>query len=83
MSKRKTHEQYVEEVSTINSNIEVVGRYTEAKTKILHKCKIDGCEWYSTPNNILRGHGCPKCANQLISQKLQKHTTNTLGVLKK
>lgn len=72
MSKKKTHDEYIKEVSIINPNIEVLGEYTDAKTKILHKCKIDGCEWYVTPNNVLRGHGCPECGKKSISQKLQK-----------
>lgn len=65
MSKKKTHEQYVAEVAEINPNIEVVGIYTYAKTKILHRCKIDGYEWYILPNNALKGYGCPKCANTI------------------
>lgn len=57
----KTHEKYVKEVSTINPNIEVIEKYINAKTNILHKCKIDGHEWLSCPTNILRGSGCPVC----------------------
>ena len=64
MTKRKTHDEYVKEVSSINQNIEVVGEYVNAKTKILHKCKIDGYEWYALPNSIIHGHGCPKCAGK-------------------
>lgn len=61
-SKRlKTHEQYVIEVEKINFNIEVIEQYVNSRTPILHKCKIDGCVWYASPNNILKGHGCPKC----------------------
>ena len=62
MARKKTHEKYVTEVTEINPNIEVVGFYTYAKIKILHRCKIDRYEWEATPNNILRGQGCPKCA---------------------
>lgn len=58
----KTHEQYVKEVSEINPNIEVIGEYVDDCTKILHMCKIDGCEWYAKPSNILNGKGCPRCA---------------------
>lgn len=60
--RKKTQKEYVEEVFEINPNIEVVGEYIDANTKILHRCKIDGCEWRVTPNAILRGKGCPKCA---------------------
>ena len=59
--KKKTHNEYVSEVAVINKNIEVVGIYVDARTKILHKCKIDGCNWMAKPDWILRGSGCPKC----------------------
>ena len=65
MAKRKTHEEYVEEVSVVNPNIEVVGIYDGVHTKILHRCLIDGYEWLATPANILKGRGCPKCANHI------------------
>ena len=37
MSKKKTHEEYVEEVKVKNPNIEVLGQYNGAKNKILHR----------------------------------------------
>lgn len=58
---RKTHEQYVKEVFNINPDIEVIERYVSYKTPILHKCKIDGCQWYACPSNVLFGTGCPQC----------------------
>ena len=66
--KTKTHQQYVKEVSEVNPYIEVTGTYINAETKILHRCLIDGCEWYSLPGNILCGHGCP-CCNQSIGER--------------
>ena len=56
-----THEEYVEKVKDVNPNIEVLGKYINSSTKILHRCKIDGYEWYARPYNILNGRGCPKC----------------------
>lgn len=61
IGKRKTHEEYIKEVNIKNPNIEVAGIYVNARTPILHKCKIDNCEWLATPDNILRGRGCPEC----------------------
>lgn len=58
----KTHEQYIKEVQKINPNIIVLGKYINANTPILHKCKSDGYEWMASPANILCGKGCPKCA---------------------
>ena len=62
MSKRKTHEEYVVELSAINPNIEIVEKYVDAKTKILHRCLLDDYKWLVCPNKTLQGKGCPKCA---------------------
>lgn len=71
------HEEYVKRVAEINPNIEVVGIYVSSQTSILHRCKVDGCEWMARPNGILRGSGCPKCneshGEKEISKWLDKH----------
>lgn len=72
MSRRKTHEQYVAEVAVINPNIEVVGKYIDANTKILHRCKIDGYEWMAKPANILTGYGCKQCMKRKLHAKFSK-----------
>lgn len=70
----KIHEDYVLEVKSINPNIVVLGRYVNAKTPILHKCLIDGYEWYAMPTNILGGQGCPECAHKSrIDSKRRTH----------
>ena len=61
----KTHEQFTKEMHEIHPNIEVLGEYSNASTKILCRCKIDGYEWYPTPYNLLSNKGCPKCGNSL------------------
>ena len=66
--RRKSHEKYVEEVASINMDIEVVGEYINAHTPILHRCKIDGHEWMALPMNIIKGVGCPQC-NQSHGEK--------------
>lgn len=65
MPKKKTHEEYIDEIAKINSNIEALGTYINCSTKMLHKCKICGHEWMVTPNHILQKHGCPKCAGNI------------------
>ena len=69
---KKTHKQYIEDVSRINSDIEVLEEYIGSKTKILHKCKICGHEWFVKPNVILRGCGCPICSNIKVHQEQTK-----------
>jgi hypothetical protein len=61
---RKTHEQFVEEARRVNENIEIIGRYVNARDKILTKCKIHNYEFYITPDNLLRGKGCRLCGNE-------------------
>lgn len=74
---KKTQEEYIAQVAEINPNIEVLGDYIDYHTKILHKCKIDNCEWYATPANVLHGTGCPKCGEskgeRIIANWLNKN----------
>lgn len=64
MPKKKTHEEYIKEVAEINPDIEVVDKFITTKIKILHRCKIDGYEWYVLPSKILLGCKCPKCGKR-------------------
>lgn len=74
---RKTHEQYEEDIKIANPNIVAVGMYVDANTPILHRCLIDGNEWYISPSNVLSGYGCPQCneskGERVIRQWLEKH----------
>lgn len=61
-AKRKTNEQFLNELNIINSNIEPLEKYINNHTKIRFKCKKCGHEFPKTPHNVLVGQGCPKCA---------------------
>ena len=62
---KKTHKEFIEELKAKNPNIDILGEYINNKTKIKCKCLIDGHIWEPTPETILRGQGCPKCAGTL------------------
>lgn len=64
----KNHEEYVKELFEKNPNVEVVEKYIDAKTKILHHCLVHGEYWYTTPTIALQGSGCPKCLKEKISK---------------
>lgn len=89
MRNRKTHEEYLEAVSEIHPDIEVIETYINSCTKIKHKCKIDNNVWYSCPSEILRGRGCPKCGRKRIIQAhikthdeyIEKIKNNNLSVI--
>lgn len=69
---KKTTEEYKQELAKINPNIKVLGEYINSSTPILHKCKIDGNEWYASPSNELYGRGCPECKRNTLSQQQRK-----------
>ena len=64
-----------EKCSNINKNISVIGKYKNAHTKILCKCKVCNNEWYAKPHmliNKINPTGCPSCANLIVAQKCSK-----------
>ena len=62
LATRKSHEDFLEEMKHIHKDIVVIGKYVNAKTKILVRCDICGWEWYSSPDNLINNHrGCPNC----------------------
>ena len=67
--RKKTHEEFVKELKQLNPNIVVLGKYDGATTKIKCRCLIDSYEWETTPHNLLKGKGCPKCG---IKSRIQK-----------
>lgn len=69
---KPTHEEFLNKFYEKNkhaNDIEVLGTYINSQTKIKCKCKIDGHIWEATPNHLLKGHGCPKCADKRAAQK--------------
>lgn len=59
--KFKTHEQFLGEVLELGIDVTVLGTYHSAREHILCRCNKCNHEWMITPNNLLRGFGCPKC----------------------
>ena len=61
MGRTKTHEEYVEELKIKNPTVEVIGKYVNAKTRILHRCNVHNVEWLVVPDSIFQGCGCAQC----------------------
>jgi hypothetical protein len=68
---KKEHDEFVEKMSKINPNIEVLSTYVNCKYKIICRCKL-GHEWETIPSSLLRGRGCPQCAREQSSSKNEK-----------
>lgn len=70
MSRRKTHEEYVEQLKTIAPDIEVLDTYKTNKTHLRHRHKTCGHVWQARPDQIIKGTRCPNCShNKVPSQE--------------
>lgn len=63
--KRKSNEEFLSEVKEVNPNIKVLEEYKNDSTKIEVQCIICNHKWKTRPNTLIRGHGCPYCANNI------------------
>lgn len=60
------------EVKNINSNINILDSISNkngGNRIIVCECLIDGHTWNTRWSHIKRGHGCPMCAGQIVSDK--------------
>lgn len=76
MGKRKTNEEFLEELKQINKDIMILEEYKYALEPILCRCKIDGYEWETQPTKLLSGRRCAKCTGAL--KKTQKEFEDEL-----
>ena len=72
----KTHEQFIKELSDINLNIEVLGKYDGAKNNIKVKCLKCGHIWNPIASSLLDGCGCPRCRVSKGEEKIEKYLIN-------
>ncbi len=72
MTKKKTREEYIEELKVKNPDIELVGDYINSKTKTPHRCKKHNVIWDVSPGCALQGSGCRMCLREKIGNALRK-----------
>ncbi len=70
--KKKTHEEYVEELKIKNPNVEVIDKYVNAREKIIHYCLIHDVYWKVSPDCVLRGGGCKLCKKEKLHNSSTK-----------
>jgi hypothetical protein len=61
-SRRLTHEQVQAQISSVQPNVVMAGKYINDSTRVKARCLLDGCEWFATPSHLKRDTGCPECA---------------------
>ena len=62
---QKTHEQFLQDLFVVNSNISVLEIYNGTSNKINFMCP-NGHVFISRPNDVLHGKGCPYCSNKKV-----------------
>jgi glutaredoxin len=67
--KKLTHEEFIERIKNINSNVEILGKYEKIDIKILTRCLVCKHEWNVTPSKLFNKRGCPECAKKVRGKK--------------
>lgn len=83
VGKNKTTEEFINECVAVNGDKYTYENsvYSGALSIIRVNCKIHG-EFITTPHNLLRGEGCPKCANEHRNDKKRKTTEKFIAEAK-
>lgn len=63
-TRRKTTDEYREEIAELNPKVRVLGTYEKCNVKLEHQCVACDHKWMALPINIRRGTNCPKCSSQ-------------------
>ena len=72
----KLKQDFLEKVTPLLEDYELLGDYVNKDTKILFRHKTCGNEFMMTPHNFKAGHGCPKCANIQRAKSIKKARGN-------
>lgn len=79
--KRKTNEEFIDEVKSINENILILSKYSKSHDYVKCRCLIDGYEWETMASCLLKGNGCPKCGIEKVQaprRRNQEHFVEQL-----
>lgn len=69
--RRKSHQEFIDELKRINPVITVLESYVNCSTKINVQCLECNHIWTTVPNSLIQGHGCPVCAKNQKKQLSQ------------
>ncbi|MBR4291066.1 MAG: hypothetical protein IKT52_10595 [Oscillospiraceae bacterium] len=71
--KRKSTDQFIEQLRVKNPGILLLEEYIDCKTPIRCMCICGNDHWYVSPSNLLRGSLCKKCATRKLSESQKIH----------
>lgn len=86
MTKKLTHEEFINKIKIKAPEIQILSTYNKAKEPILVKCNKCGTTFTTTPNNLLsaRNSGCNTCAivdNHNKSRKSQQQFVDEVLII--
>ena len=77
-NKPYTTMEYIEKLSIINPDVEVLGEYVSSHYRIFVRCRKCGKTWSPMAYQLLQGRGCPECGKQLaVSNRRGKTAKKT------
>lgn len=81
--RKKTQEEFVEEMALKNPNVKITGKYNGALTNIDCQCKDCGYMWEAKPEKLVRGTGCPKCFIERRKNKITRTHNEFIDIMSK
>ena len=74
-SRTLAHEAFVGRAAATCPDVEVVGRYAGANTRLAVRCRACGYSWDAFPATILRSCSCPCCTNRVAVKGINELAT--------
>lgn len=70
--RKKTHQEFLDEVKRKNAHVVIIGEYTRDVDKVEVECVYCHRRFYMTASSILAGKKCEPCAHKMASRKTTK-----------
>lgn len=83
MPRKKTQEEFVEELSITHSNLTVLGEYKGDKKYVKVRCNIHNHVFDTKPNWLHHGSNCQKCYDERRGDTLRKSIKQVLNDMNK
>lgn len=74
--KKRTTEEFINQVKLLSPDIEVLGQYTGYKKPVKVRCLVCGKEWETSAGNLLMGRDCKECRIKIFTKSRTKTNKN-------
>ena len=82
MSKKRTNEEFLNEIKQMNPTYDVLSKYINCDTDVKCHCNIHNIDFYATPYNLLKGKvACELCRREKIGNTNRKNIAKYLSEL--